>query len=374
MSTADLPLKVRADIRDLWDKKDSSINQAVDTLNKTLGHKITPAVEWVAIWAECQDLHPEKSTFVPTIVNIVQAWYATLVARLDDDNEMDWTENLLTTLADLASHGVKLLVEARGKSISQPETRWLSRERCFTLGVPITRSVAIHSLKHTFNANFASIFEPEDEPGLASNIAAHHSNNSARDDDWSEITSNNDILSVVSGLAPAASAAPKRPFVSSMGPDIRAAPNVTPERLPSVNTIPRPQDHFQATTPYTLLLDYTRGEQQMLQIFSSHQKSLQLLADYFSRWGTKNFKDSRYPTILNIQLRDSTLCSGVNDTLVIRPYYTKEFEVNPALAISFIEGTLGYQLVHTNGTNWVYKCERQLLWPHQLSRDPYVQY
>jgi len=86
------------------------VKTAVDSLNKTLGHKISPEVEWSAIWAESKDRFSDKSTFVPTISGFLMAWYERLIARLENDVYSEWTEELLDVLSE-SSRNVVLYVQ-----------------------------------------------------------------------------------------------------------------------------------------------------------------------------------------------------------------------------------------------------------------------
>jgi hypothetical protein len=61
-----------------------------------------------------------------------------------------------------------------------------------------------------------------------------------------------------------------------------------------------------------------------------------------------------------IELQESDYCFGVMDTLTIKPKDPYK-EVNPAMVIAFIEGILGYRLIHTTGCHWMYNRSESLL-------------
>jgi hypothetical protein len=94
------PLKVRVDIRDLWDAPGAAVGKSVDSLYKTLGHKIIPEVEWPALWTDLADRFPEKEGFVPAVVAASTAWYERLLARLENSVYSKWTDELLETLSE----------------------------------------------------------------------------------------------------------------------------------------------------------------------------------------------------------------------------------------------------------------------------------
>lgn len=100
MAHLDRPLKVRVDIRDLWDSSKSSVNESVSSLNKILGHTITPRVEWPILWADLKERFPDNTIFVPTVVRYTIAWYERLSGRLDNEAYAEWTEQLLNVLTD----------------------------------------------------------------------------------------------------------------------------------------------------------------------------------------------------------------------------------------------------------------------------------
>ena len=55
-------------------------------------------------------------------------------------------------------------------------------------------------------------------------------------------------------------------------------------------------------------------------------------------------------------MRDSDFFFGQPDTLTIGPFYERiPFDMNPVLVIAFVENILGYHLVQSAGTYWVYK-------------------
>jgi hypothetical protein len=60
---------------------------------------------------------------------------------------------------------------------------------------------------------------------------------------------------------------------------------------------------------------------------------------------------------MKVELHDSDYFFGVRDSLTITPW--DEFiSANPTIVLAFIEGILGYQLVHTTGHHWVYRSEK----------------
>jgi len=63
--------------------------------------------------------------------------------------------------------------------------------------------------------------------------------------------------------------------------------------------------------------------------------------------------------MLKIELNDSDFSYGVIDSLTIWPT-TRGEPVNPVIVIAFIEGILGYKMVYTDGSRWVYRSDKRL--------------
>jgi hypothetical protein len=106
------PLKVRMDIRDLWDSSKSSVTESVGSLNKILGHTITPRVEWPIMWTDLKEKFPDNTVFVPTVVRYTIAWYERLSGRLENEAYEEWTEQLLNVITE-GSKALSLHIEVR---------------------------------------------------------------------------------------------------------------------------------------------------------------------------------------------------------------------------------------------------------------------
>jgi hypothetical protein len=107
-----LPLKIRVDIRDIYEPESSSVHKAVEVLNSTLGKKIAPEVEWVALWAQSQDEMTDKAAFVPSVISQILTWYDRLTVRLDNDQEGEWTDGFLEILKNSKGQ-IRLYVQVR---------------------------------------------------------------------------------------------------------------------------------------------------------------------------------------------------------------------------------------------------------------------
>ncbi len=60
--------------------------------------------------------------------------------------------------------------------------------------------------------------------------------------------------------------------------------------------------------------------------------------------------------IFKLTLVESDFCFGMMDTLVVEPYMSHHDGVNPTVILAFIEGVVGYKMVYTTGSYWMYRC------------------
>jgi hypothetical protein len=79
-------------------------------VKKELGVKIVPEPNWADLWSSLKDRFPDKSVFVPFITRFVIAWNERLLARLGNEDNADWTEELLTAIGAVRGQ-VRLTVE-----------------------------------------------------------------------------------------------------------------------------------------------------------------------------------------------------------------------------------------------------------------------
>jgi hypothetical protein len=124
--------------------------------------------------------------------------------------------------------------------------------------------------------------------------------------------------------------------------------------LPSVDTLPRPEDLL-LKPPYHLIL--TARHQSELEIQCSHGPSLQLLSDYLKKWTKQNFRDIRKPPSIEVTLEESPIGLGLLfDRLVIRPQNQRLTQtLSPVVVLPFVEGVLGFEMVHAEGGCWHYR-------------------
>lgn len=327
---AEVPLKIRVDVRDLWDSPRSDVQTSITALEKTLGHKIAPIVQWPKLWNELKDRFPDKSTFVPSITRIAIAWYERLLWRLDSDNFPEWTEELLALL----SEGRKqLIIEPSPPPHNRPKTTWNTTTSSFYLGIPKIEPPSHSKVVAAFDQDFENLLTSGDAAG------------GPADEGW-------DVLAPARSVPTEPMTAVTTHTVSDTS--FEEKPKI--DRLPSLGELSRPNELFAQRAPYILTLDMGNP----LIVRCSHEGSLDLISSYLNRWGRLNTNDSQRKNIMKVELIESAFCNGVHDSLTIEPHINfrnSGFAINPTLILAFIEGVLGYKLVHTNGQSWVYRSD-----------------
>ncbi|KAF8069113.1 hypothetical protein FPV67DRAFT_1491177 [Lyophyllum atratum] len=337
---SEVPLKIRVDVRDLWDSPKSDVQASIAALEKTLGHRIVPIVQWPILWNELQGRFPDKATFIPSISRIAIAWYDRLFWRLDSDNFPEWTEELLALL----SQGRKqLIIEPSPPPHNRPKTSWDARTSSFYLGIPKIAPPPHSKVVAAFDQDFENLLVQGDAAG------------GPADEGWDDLATE-PSRTPAHGAPRSAAAEPTRTVTTHTVSDASFAEIPKIDRLPGLGELSRPNELFAQRAPYILTLDVGNP----LIIRCSHEASLELIWSYLTRWGRQNSADSMRRNILKVELIESAFCNGVNDMLTIEPHInfrTSNDAINPALVLAFIEGVLGYKMVHTNGHNWVYRSE-----------------
>jgi len=326
--SAELPLKIRADIRDKWDSPKAEIHSAVESLKQTLGHKIVPQVQWPLLYKALKEQYADKGTFVPTISRVAEAFYERFSARLENEATTEWTDQLLGELAK-KSNWILQIEPSNPNSIARPKITWKDASGAFYLEIP-NSPLVIANMLTGFDQDFDNLFSGAPSPALEN------------DDGWAEVN-------VVETRVP--------PSVSTS----RSLPAVSiPHKLPIVDALARPTELFKASTPYILMVDASALP---LNIHGSHEPSLQLLASYLKKWAKTGSNDSLKRPVLKVDLIESPFFFGVLDRILIEPtnnFMRSSEPINPAVILAFIEGVLGYKEVHTTGSRWVFKHENLL--------------
>ncbi|KAK0220124.1 hypothetical protein IW262DRAFT_1004309 [Armillaria fumosa] len=315
---SEIPLKARADIRDQWDSPNAPIHTSIAALQKTLGHKISPQAEWPALWAQLKDRFSDKSKFVPTVVSVVVVWYERLLGRLDNDVYADWTEELLSALEG----GASLRIEPAPPKVTRPTTTWDRKLRSFHLGIPNADPMSQARVASVLDKDFDNLFG-----GTAGG------EDDQEDTEWAHVP----------------------PTQAATSHHTQVSPDLAPPgRPPVLSSLSRPSDLFTSIVPYILTLSLR--DREGLVIYCSHEPTLELLNEYLKKWAKTNAHDSLCRPIFKLTLIESDFCFGMMDTLVVEPYMSHHDGVNPTIILAFIEGVVGYKMVYTTGSYWMYRC------------------
>ncbi|KAF5367950.1 hypothetical protein D9758_004510 [Tetrapyrgos nigripes] len=273
MSSETIPLKIRVDVRDLWDSSTSAVKEAADSLTKTLGHTITPEAEWPALWGELKDHFPDKSGFVLAVSRYTVAWYELLLSRVENDAHLEWTEALLEELSASGRGPLLLKIEpCPANAKTRPITNWNKNTHSFFLGIPKSDLISQTRSSTFFEKDFDSLFGGAPGDSSAGPIddedpdLVHVSNADANGKKTS--------TTVTETVVPVS----RTTDVSDLT-----------RRLPALDLLARPNELFKATAPHILMVNQ-KGDEMTVQC--SHEPSLVLLANYLKKWGKTNPNDS----------------------------------------------------------------------------------
>ena len=103
--TPSSPLKIRVDLRDHWENENSPVQKSIAALSQLLGLPVSINLEASMLWADLENYFPDQATFIPSIAGVVKAWTDCLAARLENDANAAWTEQLL----ELVNQGGRVL-------------------------------------------------------------------------------------------------------------------------------------------------------------------------------------------------------------------------------------------------------------------------
>lgn len=97
----------------MFEKSDGPLQASFRRLEQLIGYPVSCEPEWSMLWTELEATHLDKSTFIPGIAKMVEAWIDSLVRRVKDDNYEAWTETLLEKLKEVSAVKLSILVSRR---------------------------------------------------------------------------------------------------------------------------------------------------------------------------------------------------------------------------------------------------------------------
>lgn len=158
-------------------------------------------------------------------------------------------------------------------------------------------------------------------------------------------------------------------------------PDVSP--VPKLESLPRPDQLFLQSRLYIISMRVERDRQYLSQgaanatthhlpdrlvLQSTHEQSLKLVHDYFTKWTRPDPQSREKVPLVRHTLSPSAIGHGSHDTLVVEPFSQVSGRsgsmLNPVLYQCFIERVLGYETVYQdisqshNGASWEFRRTR----------------
>jgi hypothetical protein len=96
-------LKIKVNVRDLWDSSESEVKKEFASLKAVLGLDIAAEPQWQLLWTELKTNFKEPDQFVPTIAGATASWARALKSICDIDENEDWVEELLERVKNAGS-------------------------------------------------------------------------------------------------------------------------------------------------------------------------------------------------------------------------------------------------------------------------------
>ncbi|KAK6342343.1 hypothetical protein TWF718_007745 [Orbilia javanica] len=348
MAAVKLPVKVRMGVRDLWDPSNSPLNQAISAISSNIGKQIDILVDWGMLWTVFGHQHPDPGTFVPYFEEAVKFWASCLQERLDNDSLESWTDELLEKVKAAGGNNIKLEIGVTDDIYgpNRPATEWDDGLGRLKILFPRKgEKVYENTLRAGFSGDFEHLFNEKNAPAAKTGVSTLPIGGAVPGDDegWSVVPP--------TASASAPTSAPPPTTATQL------QPTLAPERLPSLQSLGRPEALFETTTPY--LIYVRKYSDKELHIEGSHQGSLTLLCEYFQKWVRK---DRNYNGNV-VEFEKQTSLFGVNSGFDYVKITCNRWELlNPTPFLAFIEIVLKYRLVEaSSGVTWFYRRDHLIL-------------
>jgi hypothetical protein len=262
------PVRIKANVRDVWNKPDSEVRTTILSVKKLLGTSFEVEPEWAILWNALSKHFPDPASFVPTVASIFVAWCKSLMEIAENEDNEDWTETLLEKLKLTRGVGLKVLIEV-GDGI--PTCHWDDKNMAFEICLPKSVVPRSHTMIAAFHDDLRRAFlPPVKEPSLPVRGASRPKTHDD-DDAFTDVGSEFGGSSV---MTPSATTG----HFSSHPPRL--------DTLPDVKTLERPED-LMKFPPYHMIVQHSSyGKSVTIQC--SHQPSLDLISEYFTRWVKRN--------------------------------------------------------------------------------------
>ncbi|KAI1164143.1 hypothetical protein F5B18DRAFT_650862 [Nemania serpens] len=352
-----LPIKVQLGIRDSWDSADAPVRKAIRALEEVTGVRVTVNPEWPLLYAELAAFYPDTATLVPSVAAAVGACCAALGALADDEANAEWADTLLERTG---SH-IRIIVEV-SKS-RETNITWSTQQSGIIISLP-KASVPTQSHLHPLFAGALLALFDEKQPGRAAKSSADPPYPSSptdtetpAQDDWADISV--DTKTGTAGIVESPYPNPTHTHPQNRASQVvvAAPPQPAFDVLPTVETVPRPDDLLQRP-PYHLLVH--GASRTCVEVQCSHSPTLQFLAEYLKKWARTNHNNTTRPPCAEVTLHQSAFGLGImydRLTLSSEGRYAVQ-AVSPTIVLALVEGVLGYRGVsqqQDGASSWAFR-------------------
>lgn len=327
-----------------------------------MGYPVKIDPEWVQLLGDLDKVYADKQSLATAVAGCVELWCKVFTELLEgadnaDAAQQEWAETLVDRLEPHI--GMRLFVTVTGSDatlpiVTEPGTAWSEDRSSFLLYLPHKRAVTVPGeFAAVYRGDLLNCFKEKKPaaPSLAVRSAAAAAAAASGGDDWADVE-----MDAATGKAAIVEAAPKSYASSAVPTTSSSAPEATIpklEYLPSLESLPRPDELFLRPPYHIIVADY--GKKKIV-IQGSHSPSLRLLGEYMKRWCRLNHQDSRNPPAVEVQYNQSCWVSSLmHDQVTLTSEANNIFQFNPALVLAFIEGVLGYDKVSTEQGIWTYR-------------------
>ncbi|CAG9946784.1 unnamed protein product [Clonostachys rosea f. rosea IK726] len=306
-----IPLKVKVAIRDIWDKPDSPVQEAITRLKNILGLDFICEPAWPLLTTELSSHYDDNSELAKSVINFVKVWVEAMTELLDDEENSEWADSIVDLVKDNGA-ALKLHLEVKAGDAS---TAWSDSQRSFLLHLPSSNVTRPDQYTPTFKTQLLSCFK-KDKP-LALRPSAAGDLDPEDEEDYE-------------------------------------APKPVSETLPDPRSLPKPSTLLQAP-PYHLFV-HAFGNN-TLEVQCSNGPTLDFLAEYFKKWAQPSSGQAVPVKVENNHQSSSFGMSYDTITLSTEPRYGRTTTLSPPVILALIEGLLGYELVYRDASHWQYRRE-----------------
>ncbi|KAF2467950.1 uncharacterized protein BDR25DRAFT_266421 [Lindgomyces ingoldianus] len=326
-----IPTRLKLDIRDQWTKEDCELQLAFKEITKVVGYRISCSPDWHLLWTELKTLFPDPGTFIPNVRGIVVLWSRTLIDLLQDEQNEEWTEQVLEELSK--TQFVKIHLEVGSGEL--PGTRWTDDSAAFMITLPKSGPKIPSDIVNSIGPALLDCFKTTNTDNLPAERLFP-------DDSWSDIG-----VDSTSGHISTRVEQMRLPATTSMA---HSAVTI----LPDINTMERPE-YLMLKPPYHLTIS-GNSSHGMIVIQCSHPPTLKVIEAYLKKWTKREFNNVHQPPAALLSLKESHLGLGaIYNTLQIKLQERSSYVLTPTFLVSFVQSILGYGMTYEESSYWSFR-------------------